>query len=37
MGIAGKVAERLELAEDGEIDGSAEGLLHFIEGGDPVA
>jgi hypothetical protein len=37
MGIAGKVAQRLELAEDGEIDGSAEGLLHFIEGGDPVA
>src|SRR5580658_11144686 len=37
MGVAGKVGQRLELAEDGEIDGSAEGLLHLIEGGDLVA
>ena len=37
MGIAGEVTRRFELAEDGEIDGSAEGLLHFIERGDLVA
>src|SRR3989304_1939572 len=37
MGIAGEVIERFELAEDGDVDGVAEGLLHFVEGGDLVA
>src|ERR1017187_3325667 len=34
MGIAGEVIERFELAEDGDVDGVAKGLLHLVEGGD---
>jgi hypothetical protein len=37
MGVAGEVIQRFELAEDGDIDRGAEGLLHFVEGGDLVA
>jgi len=37
MGVAGEIAQRLELAEDGDIDGSAEGLLQLVESSDPVA
>src|SRR5437879_5512817 len=37
MGVAGEGIQRFELAEDGDVDGSAEGLLHFVEGGDLVA
>src|SRR5271169_1414847 len=37
MGIAGEVIERLELAENGDVDRVAQGLLHFVEGGDLVA
>src|SRR5450759_4786642 len=37
MGVAGQVIERFELAEDGDVDGVAEGLLHFVEGGDLIA
>src|SRR5664279_4592486 len=37
MGVAGEVIEQFELAEDGDVDGVAEGLLHFVEGSDLVA
>lgn len=36
MGVAGQVIERFEFAEDGDIDGGAEGVFQFIEGGDFV-
>ena len=34
MGVAGEVIQRLEFAEDGDVDGGAEGLFQFVEGGD---
>jgi len=37
MGVAGEVVQRFEFAEDGDIDGSAEGLLQLVERGDLVA
>ena len=37
MGVAGEVIQRFELAEDGDIDRGAEGLLQFVESGDLVA
>ena len=37
MGVAGEVIQRLEFAEDRDIDGGAEGLFQFVEGGDLVA
>src|SRR5215472_2070826 len=36
MRVAGQVIEGFEFPEDGEVDGGAEGLLEFIEGGDFV-
>jgi len=35
-GSAGEVIQRLELAKDGDIDGSTEDLLHLVERGDLV-
>src|SRR5664280_53203 len=37
MGVAAEVIQWFELAEDGDVDGVAEGLLHFVEGGDLIA
>src|SRR5664280_1632505 len=37
MGVAAEVIQWFELAEDGDVDGVAEGLLHFVEGGDVIA
>jgi len=37
MGVAGEVIQRLELAEDRNIDRGAKGVLHFAEGGGVVA
>ena len=37
MGVAGEVIQGYELAEDGDIDRGAEGLLQFAERGDLVA
>src|SRR5260370_18905335 len=37
MGVAGEVIQRFELSEDSDVDGSAEGSRHFVEGGDVVA
>src|ERR1700681_4495231 len=34
MGVAGDIIQRLEFAEDRQIDSGAEGLFQFIEGGD---
>jgi hypothetical protein len=34
MGVAGEIIQRLEFAKDGDIDRSAEELLHIIESGD---
>src|ERR1700688_3609611 len=34
MGVAGEVIQRLEFAEDRDIDRGAEGLLQFVERGD---
>ena len=37
MGVAAEVIQWFELAKDGDVDGAAEGLLHFVEGGDLIA
>jgi len=37
MGVAGEIVQRLELAEDRDIDRGAEGLLQFVKGGDLAA
>ena len=37
MGVAAEIIQWFELAKDGDVDGVAEGLLHFVEGGDLVA
>jgi len=37
MGVADEVIQGFELAEDGDIDRGAEGLLQFVESGDLVA
>jgi len=37
MGVAAEVIQWFEFAKDGDVDGVAEGLLHFVEGGDPMA
>ena len=37
MRVAGEVIQRLELAEDGDIDAGTEGLLQLVESGDLVA
>jgi hypothetical protein len=37
MGIAGEIVQRLELAEDCDIDRGAKGLLQFVKGGDLAA
>src|SRR5271169_1022684 len=34
MRVTGEIIQRLELAEDGDVDRSAEGLLHIVESGD---
>src|ERR1019366_7095895 len=35
--VAAEVIQWFELAKDGDVDGVAEGLLHFVEGGDLIA
>jgi hypothetical protein len=37
MGVAGEVIQRLEFAEDRDIDRGARGLFQFVEGSDPAA
>ena len=37
MGVAGEVVQRLEFAEDRDIDRGAKGLFQFVEGGDLAA
>src|SRR2546427_3621648 len=37
MGVAGEVIQRLEFAEDRDIDRGAEGVFQFVEGGDLAA
>jgi hypothetical protein len=37
MGIAGEIIQRLEFAEDSDIDGRAESLFQLVQSGDPVA
>ncbi len=34
MGVAGKVIQGFQLAEDGDIDWGAERLFQLVEGGD---
>src|SRR6516164_3818544 len=37
MGIAGEVIQRLEFAEDRDIDCGAEGVFQLVQGGDFIA
>ena len=37
MGVTAEVIQRLEFAEDGDVDGSAESLLEFVQSGDFIS